>query len=50
VYSLLAGLALAAVPRTDQPVYEFACHEGNYGLKNILGAARVLELEGAQSQ
>ncbi|MSR10906.1 MAG: hypothetical protein EXR84_03800 [Gammaproteobacteria bacterium] len=36
--------------RTDQPVYEFACHEGNYGLKNILGAARVLELESTQSQ
>lgn len=27
----------------DQPVYEFACHEGNYGLLNILGAARELE-------
>jgi hypothetical protein len=30
----------------DQPVYEFACHEGNYGLLNILGAARALEREG----
>lgn len=29
--------------RGDQPVYEFACHEGNYGLLNILGAARALE-------
>lgn len=27
----------------DQPIYEFACHEGNYGLKNILSAARHLE-------
>jgi hypothetical protein len=27
----------------DQPIYEFACHEGNYGLKNILRAARHLE-------
>ena len=27
----------------DQPMYEFACHEGNYGLRNILGAARHLE-------
>ncbi len=29
--------------KTDQRVYEFACHEGNYGLVNILRAARVLE-------
>ena len=27
----------------DEPLYEFACHEGNYGLKNILRAARNLE-------
>ena len=27
----------------DGPLYEFACHEGNYGLKNILRAARHLE-------
>jgi hypothetical protein len=26
-----------------EPLYEFACHEGNYGLKNILRAARHLE-------
>ncbi len=29
--------------RGDEPVYEFACHEGNYGLKYILSAARALE-------
>ena len=27
----------------DQPVYEYACHEGNYGLTNILAGARALE-------
>ena len=27
----------------DQPLYEYACHEGNYGLYNILAGARVLE-------
>ncbi len=27
--------------RGDQPIYEFACHEGNYGLINILRAARA---------
>ena len=32
-----------AVPlvRDDFPVYEYACHEGNYGLANILTAALV---------
>ena len=24
----------------DQPLYEYACHEGNYGLYNILSGAR----------
>jgi hypothetical protein len=35
-----------AVPLTvnnSEPVYEYACHEGNYGLKNILSAARATE-------
>jgi len=29
----------------DQPLYEYACHEGNYGLENILAGARVQEAE-----
>ncbi|MYD72237.1 MAG: hypothetical protein F4W89_16060 [Acidobacteria bacterium] len=29
--------------RTDQPPYEYACHEGNYGLRNILHNARYAE-------
>ena len=29
--------------KTDQPMYEYACHEGNYGLENILGNARFEE-------
>ena len=29
--------------RSDQPLYEFACHEGNYGLENILAGARRAE-------
>jgi hypothetical protein len=29
--------------RTTDKIYEFACHEGNYGLMNILGAARAEE-------
>ena len=29
--------------RIEGPIYEYACHEGNYGLANILRAARVAE-------
>ena len=29
--------------RNDQPVYEYACHEGNYGIYNILTGAREAE-------
>ena len=29
--------------RGDKPIYEFACHEGNHGLENILRIARNLE-------
>ena len=29
--------------RSDQPLYEYACHEGNYGLYNILAGAREKE-------
>jgi hypothetical protein len=28
---------------SSQPVFEYACHEGNYGLTNILSAARAEE-------
>jgi hypothetical protein len=29
--------------RIPQELYEYACHEGNYGLPGILGGARVQE-------
>jgi hypothetical protein len=29
--------------RIEGPIYEYACHEGNYGLANILRGARVAE-------
>ena len=29
--------------KTQGPIFEYACHEGNYGLANILRAARVEE-------
>ena len=39
----------AKIPMTKnpQPLYEFACHEGNYGLENILEGARRSEAEAA---
>ena len=30
---------------TDQKVYEYACHEGNYAMGNIMRGARLLEQE-----
>ena len=32
----------------DQPLYEYACHEGNYGLYNILAGARAQEAAAEQ--
>jgi len=31
------------IVRTSGPIYEFACHEGNYGLRDILSGARYEE-------
>lgn len=36
--------------RTSDRIYEFACHEGNYGLMNILRAARTEEQEAARKR
>jgi len=37
----------AAIPMTriEGPIFEYACHEGNYGIQNILSGARVAEKE-----
>jgi hypothetical protein len=32
--------------RSKEPVYEYACHEGNYSLEGILAGARVQEAAG----
>ena len=34
--------------RTDGPLFEYACHEGNYGLSGILAGARNLERLGRE--
>ena len=31
---------------TTGPIYEYACHEGNYAITDILGGARKMETEG----
>ena len=31
----------------DEPLFEYACHEGNYGMKGILAGARVKDKEQA---
>lgn len=38
-----AWTAESLLKRTDDPMFEWACHEGNYGLANILRGARVME-------
>ena len=42
----------AAFPmkRNDLPLYEYACHEGNYGLLNILSGARAEGLGAAETR
>ena len=34
--------------RSDGPMFEYACHEGNYGLTNILAGSRAEEIAAAQ--
>jgi hypothetical protein len=36
------------IRRVAGPIYEYACHEGNYGLANILRAARAAERQASK--
>ena len=36
--------AMVPMARTDDPIFEYACHEGNIGLAGILSGARVQEI------
>jgi hypothetical protein len=38
------------IRRTQEPIYEYACHEGNYGLANILAGARAAEKTAEQKR
>ena len=37
-------------PATDKPIYEYACHEGNYALGDVLRGARRQEAEEAAAK
>ena len=37
-------------PQTSDGLYEYACHEGNYAMGNILRGARLLESEAEQTR
>ena len=41
------SFGLTLTKDAGQPVFEYACHEGNYAMKNILSAARAEEREAA---
>ena len=34
--------------RTDEAIYEYACHEGNHGMDGILRGARMDENQAAK--
>jgi hypothetical protein len=38
-----------AIQKADGEIWEYACHEGNYGVRNILNAARVADAAGQNS-
>ena len=42
------AMRLTADP--EQPLFEYACHEGNYAMRNILSAARAQEAAAAADQ
>ena len=35
--------AMIPLKKTDDTIFEYACHEGNYGMEGILAGARALE-------
>ena len=37
--------AMIPFSRTDGPLYEYACHEGNIGMHGIMAGARLLDTQ-----
>ena len=42
--------AVVPMKRTPGPMFEYACHEGNYAMEGILGGARAEERAAAESE
>ena len=42
--------AVLLMKKSDLPIYEYACHEGNYGLYNVLAGARAREKAAAAEE
>ena len=43
------SFSLPLTVNDEEPLYEYACHEGNYAMKNILNWSRVSDAEGVKS-
>src|SRR5262249_893524 len=41
--------AVVPMRRSEEPVYEYACHEGNYAMASILAGARAAEKTEAEA-
>ena len=41
--------AITHFSKLDEPIYEFACHEGNYAIENILSAGRARDRQQASN-
>jgi hypothetical protein len=39
-----------SIEKTEGEIYEFACHEGNYSMTNILSGARAQEEPAGERQ
>ena len=42
--------AVSTLSRNENPIFEYACHEGNYGLLNVLRGARAAEAQARESE
>jgi len=43
------SFSLPLTVNDEEPLYEYACHEGNYAIKNILSGSRLADAEAAKS-
>jgi hypothetical protein len=41
---------MVPLTRAEGPIFEYACHEGNYALPNILAGARAQEKQEKDSE